>query len=35
VLEALQQGPDLRDRATGLRYIRDHHPEWFDELVNG
>lgn len=35
VHEALRQGPDLRDRGTGLRYIRDHHPEWFDEVVAG
>jgi len=35
VLEALRQGPDLRERATGLRYIRDHHPEWFEEVAYG
>jgi len=34
VREALRLGSNLRDRATGLRYIRDHHPEWFEEMVD-
>lgn len=28
VQDTLRRAPDLRDRYTGLKYIRDHYPEW-------
>ncbi|HEX7057340.1 MAG TPA: sn-glycerol-1-phosphate dehydrogenase [Bacilli bacterium] len=34
VLTAMREGPDLRDRATGLKYIRDHHPEWLEGAIS-
>ncbi len=28
---ALKEGPGLRDRMTGLKYVLEHHPEWLSE----
>lgn len=30
VRQALHQAPDLRDRTTGLKYIREHFSDWLD-----